>query len=311
MYESLFLDLLEELIRRKFYQQKTGPKTLCVLGYIECTMFEPGVKGLPNKLNVKLNTPVQLRDYVIRLLCLGESNDVTKTIQILVFARYFDVEKGEFTENFMCQTSLKDRPNTINIYSVKEDLIKLNVSTHNLCAVTADEAAVMKSEKKGVLNLFNEDCENETSRMHCTVHQEVLVSKAVIKCMEDVELAVISCPTCLSVYVNNEKHNILLNYNHIRLLSFDSRVQRICEFIDYVISVLGVKHKYLRQKLQSDYMKATKMQHLKKEPKEHFGRTYLLPSMTFAAIVKCPLSPFKEPVHLRSTQDVRSYESQF
>ena len=136
-------------------------------------------------------------------------------------------------------TPLTDCPNAINIYNaIKADMIKLNVSTHNLCAVTADGAAVMKSERKGVLNLFNEDSENEIFRMHYIVHQEVLVSKAVIKCMEDVELTVrkvlnaINTSSKLSnmfrsiCEINNEKHNVLLNYN-VRWLSFDRSVQRL------------------------------------------------------------------------------------
>lgn len=55
----------------------------------------------------------------------------------------------------MCQTLLTDHPNVTNIYNeIKVDLIKLNASTHNLCDVTADGAAVMESERKGVLIKF-------------------------------------------------------------------------------------------------------------------------------------------------------------
>lgn len=57
--------------------------------------------------------------------------------------------------------------------------------------------------------------------------------------------------------INNEKHNVLLNYNHVRWLSFDSSVQRLCELNDYVVSALTVKHKDLSQKLQSNYVKGS------------------------------------------------------
>jgi hypothetical protein len=37
---------------------------------------------------------------------------------------------------------------------------------------------------------------------------------------------------------DNEKRYVLLNYNHIRWLSFDTSVQRLCELYDQVITSL-------------------------------------------------------------------------
>jgi hypothetical protein len=39
----------------------------------------------------------------------------------------------------------------------------------------------------------------------------------------------------------NEKHNVLLNYNRFRWLSFDLSVQRLCELYDQVITTLVLK----------------------------------------------------------------------
>ena len=67
---------------------------------------------------------------------------------------------------------------------------KLNVPLNCLCAATADGAAVMKSERNGILSLLNKDRESEVFRLHCTVHQEVLVSKTIIQHFNCVELLV-------------------------------------------------------------------------------------------------------------------------
>jgi hypothetical protein len=40
----------------------------------------------------------------------------------------------------------------------------------------------------------------------------------------------------------NEKHDLLLNYNHIRWLSFGLSVQRLCELYDQIITTLALKY---------------------------------------------------------------------
>lgn len=103
----------------------------------------------------------------------------------------YDVDQKDFAEKFLCLTSIKGRANAVSIHkAIKDSLNKLNVSLNNLCAAAADGAAVMKSERNGVLSLLNKDCEGEIFRSHCIVHQEGLVSKTIIKHFDDVELLV-------------------------------------------------------------------------------------------------------------------------
>jgi hypothetical protein len=108
-------------------------------------------------------------------LCLDESNDITKTAQIIVCVRYFDVDENLFRERLLCLTYSTECPNAKNIYtSVKRGLDFLNVSTKNMCAITADGAATIKSERNGVLSLFDKEIDSDAFRLHCFVHQEVL-----------------------------------------------------------------------------------------------------------------------------------------
>jgi hypothetical protein len=105
-------------------------------------------------------------------LCLDESNDVTKTAQIIVCFRYFHLDGNLFHERFLCLTYLTERPNAKNIYTaVKRSLDFLNVSTKNMCAITADGAATMKSEINEVLSLFGKESDSDIFRLHCFVHQ--------------------------------------------------------------------------------------------------------------------------------------------
>jgi hypothetical protein len=108
-------------------------------------------------------------------LSLDESNDITKPAQIIVCVRYFDVDECLFRERLLCITYLTERPNAKNIYiAVKRGLDFLNVSTKNMCAITADGAATMKSERNGVLSLFDKESDSDVFQLHCFVHQEVL-----------------------------------------------------------------------------------------------------------------------------------------
>jgi hypothetical protein len=50
----------------------------------------------------------------------------------------------------------------------------------------------------------------------------------------------------------NEKHEVLLNYNHIRWLSFDTSAQRLCELCDQVTTTLVPKHNGLAKRLQQN-----------------------------------------------------------
>ncbi|XP_064101758.1 protein FAM200A-like [Macrobrachium nipponense] len=202
-------------------------------------------------------------------LCLDESNDITKTNQMLICVRCYDVDQKDFAEKFLCLTSIKERASAVNIHkAIKDSLNKLNVSLNNLCAATADGAAVMKS-KRNVLSLINKDCEGEIVLLHCIVHQEVLVSKTIIKHFDDVELLVrkvINVINTISVLsnsfeslceINDEKHNVLLNYNHVRWLSFDHSVTRLCELYDEVLHALTEKHNDIVEILRNDNVRCS------------------------------------------------------
>ncbi|XP_066943191.1 protein FAM200B-like [Macrobrachium rosenbergii] len=178
--------------------------------------------------------------------------------------------KKDFAEKFLCLTSIKERANAVNIHeAIKDSLNKLNVSLYNLCAATADGAAVMKSERNGVLSLLNRDCEGEIFRLHCIVQQEALVSKTIIKHFDDVELLVrkvinvINTSSVLSnsfgslCETNDEKHNVLLNYNHVRWLSFDHSVTRLCELYDEVLHAMTKKHNDLVETLRKDNVRCS------------------------------------------------------
>jgi hypothetical protein len=73
-------------------------------------------------------------------LCLNESNDITKTSQIIVCVRYFDVDENLFRERLLCLAYLTKHPNAKSIYTaVKRGLDFLNVSTKNMCAIVGDQ----------------------------------------------------------------------------------------------------------------------------------------------------------------------------
>jgi hypothetical protein len=172
------------------------------------------------------------------------------------------VDENLFRERLLCLNYLTERPNAKNIYTaVKRGLDFFNVSTKNMCAIIAEGAATMKSERNGVLSTF--DKENEES-LHCFVHQKMLVSKLINKTMDDVESIVKKSINSINTSSNlknnfgslsdtaNEKHDVSLNYNHIRWLSFGTSMQRLCELYDEVITTLVQKYKDLAKQLQQN-----------------------------------------------------------
>jgi hypothetical protein len=166
------------------------------------------------------------------------------------------VDENLFGEKLLCLTYLTERPNAKNIYTaVKRDLDFLHVSTKNMCVIAAYGAATMKSERNGVLSLFDKESDSDIFRLRCFVHQEVFVNKVINKTMDDVESIVkkaINSINISSILKNNfgslcdtanEKHDVLLNYNHIRWLSFNTSAQRLCELYDQVITTLIPKQR--------------------------------------------------------------------
>jgi hypothetical protein len=175
------------------------------------------------------------------------------------------VDEDLFRERHLVLIYLTERPNAKHIYTaVKRGLDFLNVSTKNMRSATADGAATMKSERNGVLSLFDKESDSEVFRLRCFVHQEVLVSKVISKTMDDVDSIVKKAITSIntsSILENNfgslcdtanENHDVLLNYNHIRWLSFDLSVQRLCEMYDQVTTTLVLKYNDLAKQLQQN-----------------------------------------------------------
>jgi hypothetical protein len=92
----------------------------------------------------------------------------------------------------------------------------------------------------------------------------VLVSKVINKTIDDVETIVkktINLINTSSILKNNsgslcdtanKKHDVSLNYNHIRWLSFDTSMQRLCELYDQVTTTLVRKHNELAKQLQQN-----------------------------------------------------------
>jgi hypothetical protein len=122
----------------------------------------------------------------------------------------------------------------------------------------------MKSERNGALSLFDKESDSAIFCLQCFVHQAVLVSKVINKTMDDIESIVkeaINSIKTRSILKNNtgslcdtakEKHDVLLNYNHIRWLSFNLSVQRLCELYDQVISTPVPKFNDLTKQLQQN-----------------------------------------------------------
>jgi hypothetical protein len=73
-------------------------------------------------------------------LYFDESSSITKTAQIIVCVRYFDVDENLFRERLLCLTYLTKPPNAKNTYTAVKRGLDFLVSTKNTCAITADGA---------------------------------------------------------------------------------------------------------------------------------------------------------------------------
>jgi hypothetical protein len=81
----------------------------------------------------------------------------------------------------------------------------------------------MKSERNGVLSLFDKESDSDIFHLRCFVHQEVLVNKVINKTMDDADSIVkkainsINISNILKSIIGslcdtvNEKHDVLLN----------------------------------------------------------------------------------------------------
>jgi hypothetical protein len=118
------------------------------------------------------------------------------------------------------------------------------------------------------LSLCDKESDSDIFRFPCFVHQEVLVSKLIDKTMDDVESRVKKAINLINTISNlknnfvslcdtaNEKHVVLLNYNHIRWLSFDTNVQPLCELYDQAKTTLVPKCNDLAKQLQQNSIRS-------------------------------------------------------
>uniref|UniRef100_H3ABZ3 HAT C-terminal dimerisation domain-containing protein n=1 Tax=Latimeria chalumnae TaxID=7897 RepID=H3ABZ3_LATCH len=196
-------------------------------------------------------------------LCLDESNDVTKNAQVIVCVCFFACDQGFYCERVLCLATLCDWPTGKHIFeSVKARMEECHISFNNLCGLTADRTAAMQSTRVGVLNYFQEICTQKLFMFHCFAHQEVLASEASMKTMDEVESLVKKSINAVNISsVNKLKfamlcemgsgmHNMLLNYNPIRWLSFNNCVQRLFELQEELIEVLTTISPELAKNLQ-------------------------------------------------------------
>lgn len=108
---------------------------------------------------------------------LDESTDISGKAQLLTFLRF--VNKREIVNNFFFCQELKQTTTGLDIF----ELVNENVQTNNLIwdncvSVCTDGAPAMQGPKKGfVAHVLAKN--PKIKSVHCMIHREVLVSKAV------------------------------------------------------------------------------------------------------------------------------------
>jgi hypothetical protein len=112
---------------------------------------------------------------VLALVYVWTKLIILQKLHKLLCVRYFDVDENLLHERLLCLTYLTERPNAKNIYTaVKRGLDLFNISTKNMCAITADGVATMKREINEVLSLFDKESDSDIFHLLCFVHQEFL-----------------------------------------------------------------------------------------------------------------------------------------
>ena len=115
-----------------------------------------------------------LKNEPLISLAIDESTDMTDNAQHLIFGRYYDGSKKEFTEDFLGVTTLKKRTQGEDIYVSLISMMKSrNIEIKSIMSLTTDGALAMLTRGKGLVGRLVKD-NPELIKYHYIIHQAVL-----------------------------------------------------------------------------------------------------------------------------------------
>ncbi|KAG1927283.1 protein FAM200B [Pimephales promelas] len=122
----------------------------------------------------------QLDEAIHKAPCIGlavdESTDVSDNAQLLVFVRFFNMDKEKFCEDLFGVTPLQTRTRGEDIHlALKEMLKKRAIEMKQVVSITTDGAPAMVGRERGAVARLKEDNPQLIS-YHCIIHQSVLCS---------------------------------------------------------------------------------------------------------------------------------------
>jgi len=123
---------------------------------------------------------LQLDEAIHKAPCIGlavdESTDVSDNAQLLVFVRFFNIDKEKFCEDLLGVTPLQTSTRGEDIYlAIKEMLKKRAIEMKQVVSITTDGAPAMVGRERGAVARLKEDNPQLIS-YHCIIHQSVLCS---------------------------------------------------------------------------------------------------------------------------------------
>ena len=108
------------------------------------------------------------------LLAIDESTDMTDNSQLIVFVRYYDESKKQFTENLLGVSALKERTQGEDIHKALKSIVESNnIEMKSIISLTTDVAPAMLSREKGLIRRTLKD-NPYLITYHCIIHQAVL-----------------------------------------------------------------------------------------------------------------------------------------
>jgi len=202
------------------------------------------VEVLSENVNTKLISDIQRCHYFS--LQLDESNDFTKTAQLMVFIRIV-FENFSVKEELLKIIPLVGRTTGKDIFLAFDEFMeKSDLPISKLVAITTDGAPAMVGSKSGFISFCKKSEKYPTFlTYHCIIHQLVLCSKRLnTKNVMDITFKIVNSirgkalqRRLFKLQIENEDKELLL-FNNVRWLSTSQFLSRFLLLIDEIRNFL-------------------------------------------------------------------------
>ena len=160
-------------------------------------------------------------------ILIDESMDITRTEQLLIYARYFDSLKNEFKTSFLKVLPLQSQTGAHIYLAIKNFLKEKNIDTRKCIALGSDGAYNLTGYKKGVYSYLLKENPFLVLR-HCANHRLALANSDATKEVNYIREYIDIVSDIYNFFSKSARRNVLLKKFQAEVMEPELNVLKMC-----------------------------------------------------------------------------------